>query len=700
MSKWWQRPQRIVQTNLRLVDASLDPEAVAESLVELGATAMLFNVGGIFAWYDTQLPLQPRNPLLAEGDDLLARMVAAAHRRDIRVIGRYDLSKGTRIAYEAHPEWFCRDEHGAPFEYNGTYQACVNGGWYHTEGIEVLRETLSRYEIDGLFFNMFGYLAVDYSLRAYGLCHCENCRRGFREFAGAELPARRDLADPVYRKYLQFQDVTSQALAASIYDVVRAIRPEAAISNMGKKSDFFRGEVNRRLDRPQPEWPYFAGEQARNFRSLGANRIRHSSALTHFIDFPWRYSAETGAAQALRLAQQLANGADPHYYFMGSPEQADRKPLPALRQVFSMHKANEALYEDLASEARIALYTSHRSRRYDPRPGHSIAAFRGAYAALLESGLVFDTIHDSRATEPDFAQTHAGYDTIVISGAACLSQAETEALDRYVTAGGTLLVIGDAGSHDETGAPAEMTRLRSLPIEAVSGSRDMRGGYVRVPAGAVGALDSELILLDGPYQIARPRADAKSLYRVLLPQRFGPPELCYPEPDADSDLPGVLIGTFGKGRCIFVPWEADVLYGAFGLAEHRALIADLASRFTRPPLVRIEGPGRVELTVQRNQRSGDLLVHVVNYSGQNGNTYADPVPIHGMRLVLNGVAAHACRTLVSGTAIRPEDCVGGGVSVTLPPVGSYEVIAIELEQASADSARGHQEAQPQASLEA
>ena len=685
MTKWWQRPQRIVQTNLRLIDASLDPDTVAESLVELGATAMLFNVGGIFAWYDTQLPLQPRNPLLVNGDDLLARMIAAAHSRDIRVIGRYDLSKGTRIAYDAHPEWFCVDELGRPFEYNGTYQACVNGGWYHTEGIDVLRETLSRYEIDGLFFNMFGYLAVDYSLRAYGLCHCENCKREFRRFANAELPTKRDLSDPLYRTYLQFQDATSQALAGSMYDAVKAIRPETAISNMGKKSDFFRGEVNRRLDRPQPEWPYYAGEQARNFRSLGANRIRHSSALTHFIDFPWRYSAETGAAQAMRLAQQLANGADPHYYFMGPPEQADRKPIPALRQVFAMHKAHEHLYEDLASEARIALYTSHKSRRYDPRPGLSLQAFRGAYGALLESGLAFDTIHDARATEPDFATAHAGYDTIVLAGAGCLSQAEAEALDLYVAQGGTLLVIGQAGSHDQAGAAASPTRLKSLPIEAVKDVRDMRGGYVRMPAGAVGGLDSELIMLDGAYQVAKARTDAESLYRVLLPQRFGPPELCYPEPKSDSDLPGVLIGKFGKGRCIFVPWQADVLYGELGLAEHRALIADLAARYTRPPLVKFEGPGRVELTVQRSERTGDLLVHLVNYSGQNGNTYADPVPIHGARLVLKGANARACRTLVSDTQVRSQEQTSSQISFALPPIGAYEVISVELERAPAKS---------------
>ena len=465
MTDWWHSPQRIVQTNLRLTDASLDPEKVASDLADFGATAMLFNVGGIYGWYPSNLPLQALNPRLDR--DLLGEMIAAAHRHRIKFIGRYDLSKGTRIAYDAHPGWFCVNSKGEPFEYNGTYQACVNGDWYQEQAPKLLEETVGRYEIDGLFFNMFGYLVTDYSFRHYGLCHCENCKRNFREFSGGhDLPAATDNADPVYRTYLKFQDVTSKALQDRIYDVVKAIRPTVGISNMGRKSDFFRGELNRRVDRPRPEWWHQGGEQARNYRSIGRNRIRHSSALTHFIDFPWRYSGETGAAQTLRLAQQLANGADPHYYVMGPlVPQDDRKALPAVRAVFAHHEKHEALYRDLDSAARIGLYVSNKSRRFDPRGGKApLKAFRGAYRALVESGLAFDLVNEDRATDGDFAETHLRYGTIILAGASCLSDVETHYLDAYVAAGGTLLAIGPAGEYDETGNPRSI-RLRSLPIE-------------------------------------------------------------------------------------------------------------------------------------------------------------------------------------------------------------------------------------------
>ncbi|MFI0843108.1 hypothetical protein [Mesorhizobium sp. IMUNJ 23232] len=677
MTEWWRQPQRIVQTNLRLTDASLDPETVAKSLVDFGATAMLFNVGGIFAWYPSKLPLQAPNPRLDR--DLLGEMIAAAHRHGIKVIGRYDLSKATKIAFDAEPSWFCRDGKGNPFEYNGTYQACVNGGWYREQSPKVLEESLGRYEIDGMFFNMFGYLATDYSYRSYGLCHCENCKRGFRAFSGHDIPEDAVTSNPVFRQYLRFQDVTSKELAASIYQRAKAIRPGVAISNMGRKSDFFRGEVNRRLDRPHPEWVHYSGEQAKTFNSIGGGEIRHSSALTHFIDFPWRYSAESAATQALRLAQQLANGADPHYYFMGPPEQPDRKALPTVRDIFAFYKKHAGLYGGLVSAARIGLYNSAKSRRYHPEAGGlPQRAFRGAYRALLESGLAFDLIADDRGPDADFVERHSRYATMILPAVTCLSDAEAANLDAFAKNGGALLVLGPAGAYDETGNSRPASALTTLPYTEVREIiASTRGGYLGIDANPLPGLDTDLILLDGPYQAVEPKPGAERLYGMLPTQRFGPPELCFPDPDLVSDLPGVLICATGKGQVIFVPWQPDALYHEHSLLEHRALIASLAGRGAGAPTVALNRPDRMELTLQRHRTDGTLVVHLVNYSGQSDNSYAEPIPAHGLVLTLRGIAAGKAHALVADVEISAGSPDGGEtVTLELPPVGYFEVITI------------------------
>src|SRR4051812_23658993 len=47
-SSWWNRmPYRLVQTNLREIDATMDVEAYVQSMVDASANIVLINVGGI-----------------------------------------------------------------------------------------------------------------------------------------------------------------------------------------------------------------------------------------------------------------------------------------------------------------------------------------------------------------------------------------------------------------------------------------------------------------------------------------------------------------------------------------------------------------------------------------------------------------------------------------------------------------------------
>lgn len=672
MINWWQQPQRIVQTNLRLVDATLDPRSLAAELRDFGATAMLFNVGGIFAWYPSKLELQAPNPLLDRDRDLVGEMVAAAHAADIRVIGRYDLSKGTKTAFDEHPEWFCRGLDGKPFEYHGTYQACVNGGWYRAQSMEVMKETLSRYPLDGLFFNMFGYLRTDYSYDKYDVCHCDNCHRAFKAFSGMDLPKSYAPSEPALREYLRFQDLTSQELRTEFRTLIKSIRPDIAISNNGKHSDFFRGEVNRRLDRNE-EWIYQSGEQARAYRSMGCNQIRYSSALTHFVDFPWRYAAESAPLQSLRLAQQLANGADPHYYFMGEPSQPDREPMAEVNKIFDLHTRYESQYADLESLAGVGLYQSAKSARFGS--AESTRAFRGAYQALIDAGIGFDIVHDSRAVDDDFVEWHQRYNVIVLPGSCCMSEVEAKALDAYVDAGGALLVIGDVATHDEHGGQLSAFRLQSLPVASEFSTREsMRGGYMKVAASNPLSIDTDVVLMDGPYYEAAPKAAAQGLHTIQLPQRFGPPELCYADPECDSSLPGLISGSFGKGRVTYIPWQADALYFAHCLSPHRELITAQVKAVTKPALAELTGASRFEMTVQRQTTSGDLLIHIINYSGQSGNGCLEPVTLHNAQLALRGCEGMTCKALVADKPVALAKGDEGICVAELPPIGTFEVL--------------------------
>lgn len=253
---WWMRePIRWVQTNLRETDAALDPQRLVSQLADMRANVLLLGMGGITAYYPTTTPFHYASPFLPKGTDMFGTVLQEAHRQHIRVVGRFDLSKTQKQVYDKHPEWFFRKANGEPVIYNGLYSTCINGGYYRDQGMKILAEALDRYDVDGLFFNMFGNQSKDYSGNDVGLCHCDSCQRKYREMFHKELP---DKADDDYRK---FMFIASREVAADIGTLIHSKRPKAGYFNYIQEStDGIMSESNTALSRALPFWPYTASD--------------------------------------------------------------------------------------------------------------------------------------------------------------------------------------------------------------------------------------------------------------------------------------------------------------------------------------------------------------------------------------------------------------------------------------------------------
>ena len=179
--RWWKRePIRFLQTNLSETDSTVDPQALVAAVADFGANTFLMNMGGIVAQYPTHVPFHYPSTFLPPGRDLFGDVVREAHARKVRVVGRFDLSKTQKPVFDAHPEWFFVRADGEPVIYNGLYSTCINGNYYREHALTILAEALDRYEVDGLFFNMFGNPATDYSGVPTGPCHCQACQTRYR----------------------------------------------------------------------------------------------------------------------------------------------------------------------------------------------------------------------------------------------------------------------------------------------------------------------------------------------------------------------------------------------------------------------------------------------------------------------------------------------------------------------------------------
>ena len=66
-----------------------------------------------------------------------------------------------RSLAESHPEWFARDRVGNFCPVNDFYVTCPNAGYYGERMAEVVREMLTRYDVDGIWNNQGKFAAWD-----------------------------------------------------------------------------------------------------------------------------------------------------------------------------------------------------------------------------------------------------------------------------------------------------------------------------------------------------------------------------------------------------------------------------------------------------------------------------------------------------------------------------------------------------------
>jgi hypothetical protein len=659
---WWEDwPWRLIQTNLREVDmADIDAERFVASLRSFEATVAMINTSGIIASYPTTLDVHTPSRYL-QGDSL-ATIVAACHEAGIKVIARTDFSKVRRPQYELHPEWAAVKADGAIVEEEGDVHVCVNGAYQREHAPVIVEETITTLDVDGIYFNWAGYLLFDYHGTDHGLCHCAACVERFAEMFGQELPIARDMDDPVYRKYLVFQDRTLREDRARMVERIRAVRPDLAIDRAFPDGGFVRQESNTALGRRV--WPYGASDDTK-WVVASYPRMVSSNSSVAFVDFPVRHVQVSPHLQSLRLAQALANGGGLDHYVIGRlDDQADRSGSGAVRKVFRFHADREDLYRGLRSCATVALLTGSRP---------DVEEHRGWFRVLAEHHVVFDVLRLEAAEEDALDR----YRTVVIPGLEPIGDEVARRLDAWVERGGSLVLSGLAGFRDGAYEPRSRPPFASLGIERIRDVRpDMRGAYLRIDdhTGFDRLLDTDLLYVDGPYVDAAYRSDVVRRLRLIPPGPFGPPErLVLPEPTGE---PGMTLRWVGAGRSIWLPWRPGALVERDGHPNTVRFLADVLEHHAGVEPIGGNLSPMVEVTLHVRP-GGDLLLHLVNASGHFGIREVASVPMRDVQVVLplagepSGVEA-----LVAGTCTWSSSA--DRLSIRVPELGSFEALHISL----------------------
>lgn len=674
----WPARLRLLQPNLRTVDvAALDADRLIDEIADCGANAVLLNGGGMVVWYPSALEFQRRPQGLAF--DFVAAAMAAARRRDLVTLLRFDATKTYPEYRPAHPDWFRVGPDGGPLKVGPFFETCMNGPFWQQHAFEIMDELLS-YGPDGIFLNSFIYRACESA--------CAACDAALGSLA-KRLGVARD--DPLVRGtwMAEFVDRIADAVSSRLPGATVSFDMEVLTDDPRHRaaagwSRLLWSQAKpvvaiafNRLTRPQPVWQQQPGENARYLSAVVPDRapLIH---VTYSAVFGNRRAAQPPDQLAHDLIQAAANGGGVGVQLPGTLAQDDRRALPALRSIYRHLADHDAIYARARSASRIALVQSQitleRTLNDDP-VGRHLEEYRGWYAALVEGHLPFDVIDDDVLASDGLER----YRTIILPNVAVLDDERCEKIDAFVSAGGTVVATFETSLRRPDGtarpdfglrsigrsyartlvAPGSYVRAAGDEVRAILGDTDLLGLGAESPYGGFGPLsfgeaverstgpvgEAELVVTASIAGVER----ALDLFWVP-PVTNNIPEFSFVP--AATAIPGLSRGDHGGGQIVYLSWlvgRALVRYAQSGLG---ALLTELVTRATpEPSPLEVDAPDSVEATLQQLD-GGGWLVHLINANGLHGPERRVQ-PVGPVRVRVRG-ASHA-RALRADARVHEVD---------------------------------------------
>lgn len=674
---WWQRPMRVIQTNLQVMDTPrMDTEKIASEIEAMGANVLVMNVGGIYAWYPTQVPCHTVNPCLPQNSDLLRDMIAACHRRGIRFVARYDFSKASDNVYQRRPQWFSRNPDGTPQpigvmrpgNWDLLYSTCINSDYRNEEiAAEILRESLSKYEIDGVFFNAPHATS----------CHCDRCREKYEALYDMPLPddqkqwhaewKSRCLYDnmQILRKAIRsvrddvpsilYYAITSDNLYERLATCDMICAEPQDVLSLGWKEipQSFKPALCIRLGCSEPDIP----------RPFG---IIHSCP-----GMDWRHVGLPSAEYMYWMSQVPANGGQIWHSITGFPDTiTDKRILENVSAINHQIMAVEPYMEGAQSNAKIALLWDMNGDSMDKAFGGQLASAANGWAeAMLNSQLPFDMVLPQQILSGRLEK----YD-VLIAPSGLQDEALVKAVDDFVCSGGQLLV--ECATTPSAACAALMGVAKETQV-----SEYLQASYLRLeaPANVIREGLEETSMLPHRGRTVYVRATDAQTWCTLVPP-FAPMEAVGAPPERASlncpqtDIPLVLMCEHGKGRVMSVTFALSAMIAELKLHDHTMLVSNMLKHLLGEALdvYLQEQMNGIQLMdyVNENHR----VIHLVNGIGQRPLSQNIPISVT-VCMKWEGTDIPSVKSLLCGTPqVNLKD---GLLTIKTAPVATWEVLCVE-----------------------
>lgn len=664
MSWWKDYPWRMIQTNLREIDMEdIRAERFVDDILDFKANVVLLNAAGIISNYTTDLPFHYQSPYLKS--DSLKEIVDLCHKNNIRVLARMDFSKVRYEIYEKNPDWAFRTIDGDIMNYNGYVQVCINGKYQQDYAFKIIKETFDKIAFDGLFCNMGGFQNRDYDFKDYGFCHCNSCKRKFSEMYNEELPKEADFNNPVYGKYLRFQENVLKTYRKKVVDYIKGISKEICFDD----EEYGRIEASTEYNRKLPHFPYLASSNCRAIIGDGSSNIICSNTSVEFIGYALRHVSVSPALQELRLWQNLTNLGALDYYIMGRIDKhLDRSSFQRIKKVFHFHEKNQQSYMGLKNKAQVLLKRTHR---WESSPEE-----KGWIRTLTECHIPFAEIIPSEFMQADLSK----YKLLILADIKNFTEDEAKKVDEYVRNGGRVVATGETGLYDPYVGFRGNQILECLGVNSVKEIRnDMISSMFLLSKKDkkvfTSYVDTEVIAVGDKMVFVESNEDTKKYFKLIPPHMYGPPEKAYFT--ETTDTPGVTKYSYGRGKSIYIPFLPGAFYNKGGHSNTFHFMKDILTNMCQIKSIGEDVNPMVEISLSEKE-NGDLFVQFVNNSGCFSLSFFDPIPIYNSKVSIESnnkpKSAISIRT-GNSIELKYEDSI---IYMVLDKLEDYDAIMIEF----------------------
>ncbi|MCR5145286.1 MAG: beta-galactosidase trimerization domain-containing protein [Lachnospiraceae bacterium] len=658
--KWWVNyPWRMVQTNLCEIDMEdIDAVKFVQELKDFNATLVTFNAAGIIASYETKLPFQNKSNYL-HGDSL-DRILKECHKAGIKVIARCDFSKIGKNIFEEHPDWAYRQTNGEELEYNGYVQTCINGEYQQKYIYDILKELFDEYDFDGLYCNMSSTFVVDYELKVHEPCHCDTCKKMFKEQFDMDIPDQVNPRDPAFGKYMMFIGKCSAMQKQKMQKVVKSINENIAINGF----DYFRTECNQDVN--HHAWLYDASANSR--RIAGPDRTKVvDDASAVYMAFQYRHSCISSNLLEVRQWQNLAYSNSTSMYILGTiGKHKDKSGLVASKKAFDFFAKHEDTYQGLVSKAEVLLVEKKLMGRNDPEVD-------GLVQALTEMHVPFDEMKVEELTPEKLSR----YKALVLADVSTVSDDQAKMIDEYVKAGGKIIATGESGCANERRMPRQKMAFESLGVTDITERRKTKSSTFQFKESdcavfkncAAKGID-DIVPWD-KLLVANVKEDAKKYMELAPEQPFGPPEICYTTDK--TDIPAVTAYKYGEGLGVYVPFNIGTFYFEFGYENSYEFFKDVVTEVAGVESIapNVTPMCEIVLTGKTEDDGETKVIQLINQTGCFGNNrFCEPIPLENLEIRID-VPKGAKVTTLNGGVISCEEN-----KIMLDRLDSFEAIKV------------------------